>query len=42
MPAIPFNVAILRPDTRSTNRALDAMFDLMATERDRLMKRLPW
>ncbi len=40
-PAIPFNVALLRPESRPANRALDALLDLMATERDRLMERLP-
>lgn len=40
-PAIPFNVALLRPDSRSTNRAVDALIDLMATERDKLMDQLP-
>lgn len=40
-PAIPCNVALLRPESRPANRAVDALLDLMATERDRLMKRLP-
>ncbi len=40
-PTIPFNVALLRPESRPANRAVDALLDLMATERDRLMTQLP-
>lgn len=40
-PAIPFNVGLLRPESRPANRALEALLDLMAAERDRLMTRLP-
>ena len=40
-PTIPFNVALLRPDSRPANRAVDALIDLMASERDKLMDRLP-
>lgn len=40
-PTIPFNVALLRPDSRPANRAADALLDLLAVERDRLMARLP-
>jgi DNA-binding transcriptional LysR family regulator len=40
-PTIPFHVALLRPDSRPANRAVDALIDLMASERDKLMDRLP-
>lgn len=40
-PAIPFNVGLLRPESRPANRALEALLDLMAAERDRLMTLLP-
>jgi DNA-binding transcriptional LysR family regulator len=40
-PTIPFNVALLRPESRPANRAADALLDLMATERDLLMAQLP-
>jgi DNA-binding transcriptional LysR family regulator len=40
-PTIPFNVALLRPDSRPANKATNALLELMATERDRLMARLP-
>lgn len=40
-PAIPFNVALLRPESRPANRAVEALLALMAAERDRLMERLP-
>lgn len=41
LPAIPFNVALLRPESRPANRAAEALLELMAAERDMLMKRLP-
>jgi DNA-binding transcriptional LysR family regulator len=41
VPTIPFNVALLRPDLRPASRAVDALLDLLATERDRLMVALP-
>ncbi|MBN8956478.1 MAG: LysR family transcriptional regulator [Rhizobiales bacterium] len=40
-PVIPFNVAVLRPESRPANRAVDALLDLMATERDRILAALP-
>lgn len=40
-PTIPFNVALLRPDTRSANRAVEALLDLLATERDLALRQLP-
>lgn len=40
-PAIPFNVALLRPESRAANPAMDALLALMAEERDRLLARLP-
>lgn len=40
-PTIPFNVALLRPESRPANRAVDALLDLMATERDRLLANFP-
>lgn len=40
-PTIPFNVALLRPEARPPSRAVDALLDLLATERDRLMVDLP-
>ncbi|ACA19833.1 transcriptional regulator, LysR family [Methylobacterium sp. 4-46] len=41
VPTIPFNVALLRPESRPANPAADALLDLMASERDRLMARFP-
>ena len=41
-PTIPFNVALLRPEARQPNRAVDALIDLLKTERDRLMVELPY
>jgi DNA-binding transcriptional LysR family regulator len=41
VPIIPFNVAVLRPDSRPANRAADALLDLMATERDKVVAQLP-
>lgn len=40
-PTIPFNVALLRPETRPANRAVDALLDLLATERDAALQLLP-
>ncbi len=40
-PTIPFNVALLRPEARPANRAMDALIDLMAAERNKLMADLP-
>lgn len=40
-PTIPFNVALLRPESRPTNKATNALLDLLTSERDRLMARLP-
>jgi DNA-binding transcriptional LysR family regulator len=40
-PKIPFNVALLRPESRRQSRAVDALIDLLATERDKLVARLP-
>ena len=40
-PTIPCTVALLRPETRPANRAADALLEMMATERDRLMEQLP-
>ena len=40
-PTIPFNVALLRPDSRPASRAVEALLDILQTERDRLMDRLP-
>jgi DNA-binding transcriptional LysR family regulator len=40
-PRIPFNVALLRPESRPANRAVDALLDLLVTERDRVMAELP-
>lgn len=40
-PTIPFNVALLRPETRPASRTLDALLALMADERDRLMSLVP-
>lgn len=40
-PTIPFNVAVLRPESRPANKASDALLDLLASERDRLMAGLP-
>ncbi|KMO28381.1 transcriptional regulator, partial [Methylobacterium tarhaniae] len=41
VPTIPFNVALLRPDTRPTNPAAEALLERMQAERDRLMARFP-
>lgn len=40
-PTIPFNVALLRPETRAGNMAVEALLELMAEERDRLLAQLP-
>ena len=40
-PAIPFNVALLRPETRRGNRAAEALLELMMQERDKVLGRLP-
>jgi DNA-binding transcriptional LysR family regulator len=40
-PIIPFNVAVLRPESRRANRAVDALVELMAAERDKVMASLP-
>ncbi len=40
-PSIPFNVALLRPGSRPPSRAVDALLDLLASERDEVLKRLP-
>lgn len=40
-PKIPFNVALLRPESRAANPAADALLELMAEKRDRLLARLP-
>ncbi|WP_353646871.1 LysR substrate-binding domain-containing protein [Mesorhizobium sp. WSM2239] len=40
-PAIPFNVALLRPEMRTANPAADALLELMAEKRDRLLAQLP-
>jgi DNA-binding transcriptional LysR family regulator len=40
-PTLPCNVALLRPESRPVNRAVDALLDLLATERDRVMAALP-
>jgi DNA-binding transcriptional LysR family regulator len=40
-PTIPFNVALLRPETRAPHPAADALLELLANERDHLMARLP-
>jgi DNA-binding transcriptional LysR family regulator len=40
-PTLPCNVALLRPESRPLNRAVDALLDLLATERDRVMAALP-
>lgn len=40
-PSIPFNVALLRPDSRPPSRAVDALIDLLSTERDAVLQRLP-
>jgi DNA-binding transcriptional LysR family regulator len=40
-PTIPFNVALLRPESRPLNRAVEALLDLLATERDRVLAELP-
>ncbi|MEH3143871.1 MAG: LysR substrate-binding domain-containing protein [Methylobacterium frigidaeris] len=41
VPTIPFNVALLRPESRPPNPAAEALLELMAAERDRLMARFP-
>jgi len=41
LPNVPFNVALLRPESRPSNKAANALLDLLASERDRLMARLP-
>jgi hypothetical protein len=40
-PAIPFNVALLRPEGRPANRAVEALLDLLASERDAALRLLP-
>jgi hypothetical protein len=40
-PKIPFNVALLRPESRAANPAADALLELMAEKRDRLIAQLP-
>ena len=40
-PTIPFNVALLRPDSRPASRAVDALLDLLATRRDAALRDLP-
>jgi DNA-binding transcriptional LysR family regulator len=40
-PKIPFNVALLRPESRAPNPAADALLELMADKRDRILERLP-
>lgn len=41
VPTIPFNVALLRPESRPANPAADALLDFLASERDRLMSGFP-
>jgi DNA-binding transcriptional LysR family regulator len=41
VPNIPCNVALLRPESRPTNKATNALLDLLASERDRVMALLP-
>ncbi|EKF41468.1 transcriptional regulator, LysR family protein [Nitratireductor indicus C115] len=41
-PKIPFNVALIRPETRIANPAADALLELMAAKRDKLLARLPF
>lgn len=40
-PTIPFNVALLRPETRQLNRAAETLIEVLAAARDRLRERLP-
>ncbi|WP_292192270.1 LysR substrate-binding domain-containing protein [Mesorhizobium sp.] len=40
-PKIPFNVDLLRPEMRTANPAADALLELMAEKRDRLLAQLP-
>lgn len=40
-PTIPFNVALLRPDSRPASRAVDALLDMLATRRDAALCDLP-
>ncbi|MBZ9982410.1 MULTISPECIES: LysR substrate-binding domain-containing protein [unclassified Mesorhizobium] len=40
-PKIPFNVALLRPESRGPNPAADALLELMAQKRDRILRQLP-
>jgi DNA-binding transcriptional LysR family regulator len=40
-PSIPFNVALLRPETRTMSPAAEALLVLMAEERDLLLARVP-
>ncbi|OYX74857.1 MAG: transcriptional regulator [Rhizobiales bacterium 32-66-11] len=40
-PTIPFNVALLRPDSRPMSRAAEALIERMMTERDAIMAQLP-
>ena len=41
LPKIPFNVALLRPESRRHSRAVDALIDLLGSERDKLIAQLP-
>jgi len=41
VPAIPFNVALLRPETRPRSPAIEAMLQFVMEERDRLHTDLP-
>ncbi|CAH1663686.1 Octopine catabolism/uptake operon regulatory protein OccR [Hyphomicrobiales bacterium] len=40
-PTIPFNVALLRPEARPANRGVEALLDLLASERDAALQLLP-
>lgn len=41
VPTVPFNVALLRPDSRSMNAATESLLQLMGDERDKMKARLP-
>jgi len=40
-PTIPFNVALLRPESRGASPATDALLGLLAEERDRVLANIP-
>lgn len=40
-PSVPFNVGLLRPNSRPSNNATDALLEILTDERDKVLARLP-